>query len=292
MIILISVAFITLLERKILRYSQNRIGPNKISIIGFLQPVLDGIKLFIKEFSFLLKNNKVIFYFRPIISFVLILSIWLIFPSYFYFINIKYRIIFFICLIGLSVYTVLLSGWRSNSKYAILGRIRSSAQSVSYEISLSIIIFRIILFLKSFNIYFFIKYSLNFLVFIPLIICWFLCCVAECNRAPFDFAEGESELVSGFNVEYGRVDFALIFIREYGIIILFSLLTSFVFFRKNEIIFIFVSILYLIRMLILRSVYPRFRYDKLIYLSWFKFLPISCIFIIISLIIILIFLKF
>jgi NADH-ubiquinone oxidoreductase chain 1 len=251
---------------------------------------LDGIKLFIKEFSFLIINNKVIFYLRPIIRFLIILRLWLIFPSFFYFINIKYRIIFFLCLIGLSVYSVLLSGWRSNSKYAILGGIRASAQSVSYEISLSIIIFRIIIFLKSYNITFFIKYSINLIIFIPLIICWFLSCVAECNRAPFDFAEGESELVSGFNVEYGRVDFALIFIREYGIIIIFSLITCFIFFSKNEIFFLIISLIFLCSILILRSVYPRFRYDKLIYLSWFKFLPISCIFLIIRLLICLIFL--
>lgn len=149
----------------------------------------------------------------------------------------------------------------------MLGGIRSSAQSVSYEISLSLIVFRIILFLKRFNYFYFIKYSINLIIFFPLLVCWFLSCVAECNRAPFDFAEGESELVSGFNIEYGRVDFALIFIREYGIIIFFSLLTCFVFFSKSEFWFFFISILFLIRILILRRVYPRFRYDKLIYLS-------------------------
>jgi NADH-ubiquinone oxidoreductase chain 1 len=192
----------------------------------------------------------------------------------------KYRVVFFLRIIGISVYSVLLSGWRSNSKYTILGGIRSSAQSVSYEISLSLIVFRVLLFLKRFNYFFFIKFSINLIIFFPLLICWFLSCVAECNRAPFDFAEGESELVSGFNIEYGRVDFALIFIRKYGIIILFSLLTCFIFFSKIELFFFIIRVFFLIRMLILRRVYPRFRYDKLIYLSWFKFLPVSCLYLI------------
>lgn len=268
------------MERKILRYRQNRLGPNKVSFIGLLQPIIDGLKLFLKEFSFLIKNNKIIFYFSPIFRFLIILTIWIIFPSFFCLLNIKYSVLFFLRIIGISVYSVLLSGWRSNSKYTILGGIRSSAQSVSYEISLSLIIFRILLFLKRFNYYYFIKYSLNMIIFLPLLVCWFLSCVAECNRAPFDFAEGESELVSGFNIEYGRVDFALIFIREYGMIIFFSLLTCFVFFSSIEYLFFIIRIIFLIRMLILRRVYPRFRYDKLIYLSWFKFLPISCIYLI------------
>lgn len=256
-----------------------------MSFLGLLQPILDGIKLFLKEFSFLIKINKFIFYLRPIFRFLVILRLWIIFPSFFYFLNIKYRVLFFLCLIGISVYSVLLSGWRSNSKYAILGGIRSSAQSVSYEISLSLIVFSILIFLKSFNFFYFIKFSLNLVIFLPLLVCWFLSCVAECNRAPFDFAEGESELVSGFNVEYGRVDFALIFIREYGMIIMFSLLTCFIFFSKNEWVFFRISIIFIIRILILRRVYPRFRYDKLIYLSWFKFLPVSCIYLLLSFII-------
>ncbi len=273
-LVLLAIAFITLLERKILSYSQLRIGPNKVILKGLLQPVLDGVKLLVKEFYF---PKKLFFWgiwLGPLLGFLVILFLWSLFePLYLCKSNII-LLLFLIVLIGLGVYSTLISGWRANSKFAEIGRIRSCSQSISYEISLIFFVICLLIFFGSLKINFLFIISL-----LPIVICFFLRCVAETNRAPFDFREGERELISGFNVEYGSAPFVLLFLAEYGIIILFSFLLRYLFFSffSYRIIFFFMLFLFI------RRVYPRFRYDILIKITWYKFLPLSLFFIFLSL---------
>lgn len=178
------------------------------------------------------------------------------------------------------MYVNLLSGWRSNSKYRIIGAIRSISQTVSYEICLSLIIYSIFFLFSSINLYsiFFLKSGFITIIFWPVFFIWFIRVLAECNRAPFDFAEGERELVSGFNTEFSRRLFALLFIGEYGIIIFFRIISCFLFLYFKTFFLIFLIFFFSRRILFIRAIFPRFRYDKLIFLVWFKFLPITIFF--------------
>lgn len=272
-------AFLTLLERKLLGYIQIRKGPNKVSFIGILQPFRDAIKLFSKEL-FLIKNSNYIFYLiSPIFRIILILIIWLIIPNYFNLYYLNLNLLLFLCFLRLGVYIIIIRGWSSNSIYSILGAIRSIAQTISYEVRLILIILSNLLFIERFNLINLIKfqYYINFIIYLyPLILIFLIRLVAELNRTPFDLAEGESELVSGFNTEYIRGGFALIFISEYGIIILIR--TIFVFFYLGNFLLkflFFIKILIIINIIIIfRGTFPRYRYDKLIILIWKRFLPI------------------
>nr|QDI94088.1 NADH dehydrogenase subunit 1 [Leucophoroptera quadrimaculata] len=278
--ILISVAFVTLLERKVLGYIQLRKGPNKVGYMGLLQPFSDGLKLFFKEQVFPLKSNVLIYFCTPIFMLMLSLLLWVLFPYYINIYNFNYGLLFFLCCTGMGVYGLLLCGWSSNSNYSLLGCIRSVAQTISYEVSMALIIICMMIYIYSFNLIDFMYYQYNVMfmfICFPLFFCWFSSCLAESNRSPFDFAEGESELVSGFNVEYSSGGFAYIFLAEYSNIIFLSFLTcviflgcdlnSFMFFLKWVfIIFLFIWV---------RGTLPRFRYDKLMYLTWKMFLPFS-----------------
>lgn len=272
--LLIRVIFITLLERKILGLRQTRLGPNKRTLIGLTQPLLDGIKLLFKYSIIPSYSNKILFFLSPIITFLVIVRLWNSLSFYWFFRNFYLSLLFTLACIGISVYRMLLSGWSSNSKFRILGRIRRISQSISYEISLSLTIFGVILLNNFFSFFDFKKISSSSLILmtLPILIIWYFSCVAECNRAPFDFSEGESELVSGFNTEYSSGEFALIFVGEYGIILFFRVLTSILFFRNLYIIIIFI---FFFSLLLIRSRFPRYRYDKLITLCWQKFLPVT-----------------
>lgn len=277
--ILFSVIFVTLLERKVLRYTQTRVGPNKIRILGIFQPLLDGIKLFLKEIIFFSFTNKLVFCFGPVIFFGLIIVVWTTIRTFKVMFSFSFSVVVLIICVGLGVYTTLVSGWGRNSKFRVIGSVRSIAQTISYEIGLSLIFFLLIVILRRFSLQTFNKFSTRFfpLIFFPIFLIWLITIVAECNRAPFDFAEGERELVSGFNTEYASSLFAFLFIGEYGIIIFFSILSCVIFFSlKGLILLIIFFILNFI--LFIRRVFPRFRYDKLIFLSWFKFLPVTVIF--------------
>lgn len=283
--VLISVAFIILLERKVLGYIQIRKGPNKVGIIGVIQSFSDAIKLFIKEQINPLKSNFFIYYVSPCFSLFVILFLWLSFPKSDNFRNYFFSGIFFICCTRFSVYAIIGRGWSSNSNYSLIGAIRGVAQTISYEARIAILFIRMIIFTNSYDFLFFIKegnFVFYLIVFFPLFIFWFISRLAETNRTPFDFAEGESELVSGFNIEYGRGGFALIFLAEYARIIFMSYLIRILFIATfiniNFFAYNLVSFVIVFSFIWVRSCYPRFRYDKLMLLAWKLFLPISLFF--------------
>jgi len=283
--VLIRVAFLVLLERKILGYIQIRKGPNKVGYIGILQSFGDAIKLFIKEQFLLLTSNYFIYYFSPVISLFLVLLVWCVFPYSSLVINFILGSLFFFCCTGFGVYTLIGRGWSSNSNYSLLGATRGVAQTISYEVSIAIIFLCVIFTLGGYNFYLLVfrqKYIIFMFIFFPLFLCWVTSCLAETNRTPFDFAEGESELVSGFNIEYGRGGFALLFLAEYGRIIFISYLVVYVFlgiFFFNFFLFNFLGVFFCSWFIWVRGTLPRFRYDKLIYLAWKSFLPVSLMFI-------------
>lgn len=264
-----SIAFITLYERHLLSLSQNRLGPNKVSLWGIAQAILDGIKLLKKEQILPIKIFDISFLFIPGVAFIIIFFEWFTLPFFFSFFTFEFSLVFLLCMVGFSVYRVLLSGIISKSKYGFIGSIRASRQRVSYEIAFSLYIFVIIFNCNVFSVQSIFNFNLVF-IFLPFLIM----VLGELNRAPFDFAEGESELVRGFNTEFSSVSFVLLFLREYGILIFFSVLFS-VFFFKNLLFFIFIFFSILI---FIRSSYPRFRYDLIINFFWFIILPISLFF--------------
>nr|QKY63857.1 NADH dehydrogenase subunit 1 [Triatoma phyllosoma] len=278
--ILVAVAFTTLMERKVLGYIQLRKGPNKVGLMGLLQPFSDGIKLFFKEQTYPYFSNFIIYYFSPVFMLMLSFSLWVLFPYLVNVYNFSFGVLFFLCCTGMGVYGVLLSGWSSNSNYALLGGIRSVAQTISYEVSMALILICVLMFIYSFNFLDFMKYQ-EYVWFIffsfPLFFCWFSSCLAETNRSPFDFAEGESELVSGFNVEYSSGGFAFIFLSEYMNIIFMSLLCCVMFLGCDLYsIFFFMKLTFMVFAFIwVRGTLPRYRYDKLMYLTWSMFLPLS-----------------
>nr|YP_010415033.1 NADH dehydrogenase subunit 1 [Araniella displicata]URW97652.1 NADH dehydrogenase subunit 1 [Araniella displicata] len=274
--ILVTVAFYTILERKILGYIQIRKGPNKVGLAGILQPFADAVKLFNKSLSSSDSSNFSISYLTPSISLFLALILIPLMPfSDTQLLDNKHNMLTFFIISSLSVYSMLMIGWSSNSKYSHIGAIRSVAQMISYEVSFFLIILFISILSNSFNF----KTILDsqtilwfFLGNMFLFFMWFTSCLAEVNRSPFDFAEGESELVSGFNVEYMGGWFALIFLAEYSNMIILSLLSTVLFFSSMKT-FFFMVLLLTIMMLWVRGSFPRFRYDLLMGLNWKIFLP-------------------
>nr|YP_009463599.1 NADH dehydrogenase subunit 1 [Argynnis sagana]AUW36025.1 NADH dehydrogenase subunit 1 [Argynnis sagana] len=278
--VLIGVAFLTLLERKVLGYIQIRKGPNKMGFMGLLQPFSDAIKLFTKEQTYLNYSNYFSYYFSPIISFILSLMIWMLIPYIFNLVMFNLGLLFFLCCTSMGVYTLLIAGWSSNSNYSLLGGLRSVAQTISYEVSLSLILMSSIIMIMDFNLVKFSEYQFLiwflFLMF-PLSLCFFSSLLAETNRTPFDFAEGESELVSGFNVEYSSGGFALIFLAEYSSILFMSLLFVIIYMGGYDLNLMFYMKLVFMSFFFIwvRGTLPRYRYDKLMYLCWKIYLPVS-----------------
>lgn len=278
--VLVGVAFFTLLERKVLGYAQIRKGPNKVGYLGILQPFSDAIKLFTKERSNPSVTNYYPYYICPVFALFISLIVWFVFPFRGNCVDFDLAVLFFLCCTRLGVYAVLGAGWSSNSKYALLGGLRSVAQTISYEVSLALVLLSFIFLVECYDLYSFCLWQGSlwfiFLIF-PLRIVWFASCLAETNRAPFDFAEGESELVSGFNIEYRGGGFALIFIAEYSRILFIRMLSAILFFGgnvENPAFYLFVIFL-AFSFLWVRAVIPRFRYDKLMGLAWKSFLPLS-----------------
>nr|AFV08466.1 NADH dehydrogenase subunit 1 [Lucilia cuprina]AMH85549.1 NADH dehydrogenase subunit 1 [Lucilia cuprina]UZX50296.1 NADH dehydrogenase subunit 1 [Lucilia cuprina] len=278
--VLVSVAFLTLLERKVLGYIQIRKGPNKVGIAGIPQPFCDAIKLFTKEQTYPLLSNYISYYFSPIFSLFLSLLVWMCMPMFVKLFSFNLGLLFFLCCTSLGVYTVMIAGWSSNSNYALLGGLRAVAQTISYEVSLALVLLSFIFLIGGYNMLMFYKYQMFiwflFIMF-PMALVWFSISLAETNRTPFDFAEGESELVSGFNVEYSSGGFALIFLAEYASILFMSMLFCVMFLGSDVFhVFFYIKLTFVSFMFIwVRGTLPRFRYDKLMYLAWKSFLPFS-----------------
>lgn len=282
--VLISVAFIVLFERKILGYIQIRKGPNKVGYTGILQSFGDAVKLFIKEQFLPSNSNFLVYYFSPVFSLFIVLLIWSVIPFGGLLINFIFGGLFFFCCTSFGVYTLIGRGWSSNSNYALLGAIRGVAQTISYEVRIALIFLSVVFLVGQYRFFGLVSAQkiIWFTIFIfPVFLCWVTSCLAETNRTPFDFAEGESELVSGFNIEYGSGGFALLFLAEYGRIIFISYFIVLIFLGRGWG-FLGLNLLgcfFCYCFIWVRGTLPRYRYDKLMYLAWKSFLSVSLFYI-------------
>nr|WAX39232.1 NADH dehydrogenase subunit 1 [Anaplecta sp. 8 ZQW-2020] len=278
--VLVGVAFLTLLERSVLGYIHIRSGPNSVGYLGLLQPFSDAIKLFSSEQTYPYSSNYISYYFSPVFGLFLSLVVWSLVPYTSGMIFFNVGLLFFLCCTSLGVYTIMIAGWSSNSNYSLLGGLRSVAQTISYEVSLALVMLSFVFLVGSYDLVDFYYYQFSlwfFFIFIPLCMVWFVSSLAETNRTPFDFAEGESELVSGFNVEYSSGGFSLIFLAEYASILFMSLLFC-LFFLGGDLdnLFFFLKVVFLSFLFIwVRGTLPRYRYDKLMGLAWSGYLPLS-----------------
>nr|YP_009450322.1 NADH dehydrogenase subunit 1 [Glossogobius giuris]APB93569.1 NADH dehydrogenase subunit 1 [Glossogobius giuris]AWW89628.1 NADH dehydrogenase subunit 1 [Glossogobius giuris] len=285
--VLLAVAFLTLVERKVLGYMQLRKGPNVVGPYGLLQPIADGVKLFIKEPVRPSSSSPFLFMLAPMLSLTLALTLWAPIPLPHPVTDLNLGILFVLALSSLAVYSILGSGWASNSKYALIGALRAVAQTISYEVSLGLILLSTIIFTGGFTLQMFTTaQEAIWMVFPawPLAAMWYISTLAETNRAPFDLTEGESELVSGFNVEYAGGPFALFFLAEYSNILLMNTLSAVLFFGASHfphapeittVSLMFKAALLSMLFLWVRASYPRFRYDQLMHLIWKNFLPLT-----------------
>jgi len=290
--LLIAVAYFTLAERKILGAIQRRRGPNVVGVFGLLQPLADGLKLLVKETVLPSNANKFLFVLSPLVTFIISLMGWAIVPydKYSMLAEINVGVLYLFAISSLGVYGIILSGWSSNSKYAFLGALRSAAQMVSYEVSIGFIISTIVICCGSFNLQTIIDSQKNtwFIVpFFPLFLMFFVSALAETNRHPFDLPEAEAELVSGYNVEYSAMGFALFSLGEYGNMLLMSSLNVILFFGgwlpplevlsfiPGSFWFGIKICFFVILYVWMRAALPRYRYDQLMGLGWKVFLPIS-----------------
>nr|YP_009112265.1 NADH dehydrogenase subunit 1 [Oedalechilus labiosus]AIY61251.1 NADH dehydrogenase subunit 1 [Oedalechilus labiosus] len=283
--VLLAVAILTLLERKMLGYAQARKGPNVVGPEGLIQPVADGLKLFMKEPIHPSTAASLLFLASPVLALTLALILWAPLPLPFPMVDMNLGILFFLALSSLAVYSILGSGWASNSKYPLLGSLRAVAQTISYEVSLGLILLNAAILAGGYTLQIFNEAQETvWLIFplLPLALMWYISTLAETNRAPFDLTEGESELVSGFNVEYAAGPFALFFLAEYANILLMNTLSAILFLGTTffpsypvltTVIIMIKTALLSTVFLWIRASYPRFRYDQLMHLIWKTFLP-------------------
>jgi len=289
--LLLTVAFLTLAERKVLAAMQLRRGPNMVGYLGLLQPIADGAKLVLKELILPTSSNKLILLGSPIIVFFLSLFAWTFIPlgPDRILVDSELGMLYVLAISSLSVYGIIMAGWSSNSRYAFLGALRSAAQMISYEVSIGLTLISILISVGSANlteIVLFQQYIFFIVPFLPLALVFFISVLAETNRPPFDLPEAEGELVAGYNVELSSVGFAMFFIGEYANIILMSMvfviffmggwLTPFNTYSNNYMVALIVKVnLIIYGFLWVRASFPRFRYDQLMYLGWKVLLPIS-----------------
>nr|WNH38594.1 NADH dehydrogenase subunit 1 [Triphoturus nigrescens]BAM74875.1 NADH dehydrogenase subunit 1 [Triphoturus nigrescens] len=285
--VLLAVAFLTLLERKVLGYMQLRKGPNIVGPYGLLQPIADGVKLFIKEPVRPSTSSPFLFLATPVLALTLALTLWAPMPIPYPVADLNLGVLFVLALSSLAVYSILGSGWASNSKYALVGALRAVAQTISYEVSLGLILLSVIIFVGGFSLQVFNSSQEGIWLAVPawpLAAMWYISTLAETNRAPFDLTEGESELVSGFNVEYAGGPFALFFLAEYANILLMNTLSAILFLgalhmptlpELTATNLMTKAALLSVVFLWVRASYPRFRYDQLMHLIWKNFLPVT-----------------
>lgn len=295
--LIIGVAYLTFFERKVIGYMQLRVGPNMVGPFGLLQPFADGIKLLHKEIIIPLAANKFLFILAPIVTFSLSLMAWAVIPMGpdFVIANLNVGVLYIFALSSLGVYGIIIAGWASQSKYAFLGAIRSAAQMISYELAIGTILASILLCSGSLNLSDIIISQKNHWYILPLFPLWvifFISCLAETNRSPFDLPEAEAELVAGYNVEYSSMTFALFFLGEYANMILMSALNAILFFggwlppldiaifnMVPGFIWMILKIsFFLFIFLWVRASLPRYRYDQLMRLGWKVFLPFTLVF--------------
>lgn len=291
---LIAVAFFTVAERKIMGAIQRRRGPNVVGFMGLLQALADGLKLFVKETTLPSNSNLIIFLLAPLISFILSLITWAIIPFSYKIVaaDINLGILYLFAISSLNVYGILLAGWSSNSKYSYLGALRSAAQMISYEISISFIVLTTVLCAGSFNLSNIVLAQQKIYYIIPLLpmfIIFYISMLAETNRHPFDLPEAEAELVSGYNVEYSAMTFALFFLAEYSNMLLMSAFSSILFLGGWLPLFNILPLnifpgsfwfslkiaLGVVFFIITRATLPRYRYDQLMQIGWKSFLPLA-----------------
>lgn len=307
--VILSVAFLTLAERKVIGYMQNRIGPNRVGPRGLLQPFADVIKLLIKEVVVPTRSSKLLFVIAPLLTLVPALATWAVIPLFpgFAIADIDAGLLYVLALTSLGVYGVILAGWATNSKYALLGAMRSAAQIVAYEIAMGFALVGVLMASRSLNLGDIVAAQqgggLNWfwLPLLPLFVVYFISGVAETNRAPFDVAEGESEIVAGFHVEYSGAAFAMFFLGEYANMILISVLTAVMFLGGWESPFagwtfldggmlaflaapglfwlLFKTGFFLFCFLWFRATFPRYRYDQIMRLGWKVFIPVTIVWI-------------
>lgn len=307
--LLISVAYLTYAERKVIGYIQVRIGPNRVGFLGLLQPFADLIKLIHKEIIIPTRSNKYLFVIAPLFSLVPALAGWAVIPFQegIVLANINAGVLYLFALSSLGVYGVIIAGWASNSKYAMLGALRSAAQTVSYEISMGFALVGVLIAANSMNLTDIVNSQRGgfwhwwFLPLMPLFFAFWISGIAETNRAPFDLAEGESEIVAGFHVEYSAIGFALFFLAEYASMILISTMIAILFmggwlspFENVPVlddVFFFVPgfawllikiVLFLFVYLWIRATFPRYRYDQLMRLGWKVLIPLTIVWVVVT----------
>jgi NADH-quinone oxidoreductase subunit H len=301
-----AVAYLTLIERKVIGYMQSRIGPNRVGVLGVGQPIADGLKLLFKEIIIPSASNRYLFIVAPVLSIAPALAAWAVIPfsQDWVLANINAGLLFLFAMTSLSVYGVLMSGWASNSKYAFFGALRAAAQTISYEIAMGFSLVGVLLASNSMNLQDIILrqsggiWHWYWLPLFPLFIVYWISAVAETNRAPFDVAEGESEIVAGFHVEYSGIMFAIFFLAEYASMILVSFVAAIIFlggwlspfqnipyleqafaFVPSIIWLIIKSSFFLFLYIWMRATFPRYRYDQIMHLGWKVLIPITLIWI-------------
>ncbi len=296
---MLAVAYLTYAERKVIGYMQVRIGPNRVGYKGLLQPIADGIKLLMKEIIIPSGANKFLFVLAPVITIAPALAAWAVIPfsPELVLANVDAGLLYILAMTSIGVYGVIIAGWASNSKYAFLGSLRSAAQIVSYEIAMGFALVGVLMAAQSLNLVEIVKgqtggvFSWYWLPLFPMFIVYLIAGVAETNRAPFDVAEGESEIVAGFHVEYSGMAFAVFFLAEYANMILIAALTSLMFLGGWQPLFDiapfnwipgFVWLMFKIGFVLFlflwfRATFPRYRYDQIMRLGWKVFIPITLV---------------